>query len=564
MRTSKPVVHGFRIAVFLVGLTVASPAVNLYAQAPKAPAPAKPPAAKPAAKPAPPKPAAKPTPAAVAQPAPPPPSDVRFASKYTTGDQVTESVTYLHGARERYELGDMILLRQHDQNRTVQISRASNTYLVSPEGLPASAPPAATTPPAPGQKAPGTIVIATTIVDTGERKAAFGQQARHVKTMIDKQPQPGACDQSKGRIETDGWYIDLPKAISAQPQGDDAAPAGTCHDEIKTTENGDATALGFPIGYTTTSTSGDGKAGTDAKADVVTMEVTDFQVTKLDAALFEIPQGPPPMTAAMNLQELSKAISDANEVKLAAGDLPAGMAREKKAGTIRIGVPDVANKTTQEVDTRALRTRLIAELADAKMEGVPLAAAPQAQLDARAAELGCDYLLIAEVTELKASKPGGITRMMKATAGDGAGKDVTEAKMTVRLTPPAGKARLSTTTSGKDGGVGVKTGLGLVRVAGTLYLKMMTGGMYGSPLSAMNAASMMNIGGMGMLGNPALMGSMGSGRKMDRTAGAASFLMQQAMTGSSAGPGSGPSFDSALGDAVQDAAKNVVDNLKKK
>ncbi len=37
-------------------------------------------------------------------------------------------------------------------------------------------------------------MIATTIVDTGERKTAFGQQARHVKMMMDKQPMAGACD----------------------------------------------------------------------------------------------------------------------------------------------------------------------------------------------------------------------------------------------------------------------------------------------------------------------------------------------------------------------------------
>src|SRR5688572_21941812 len=71
------------------------------------------------AKPAPAKPAAKPA------PEPPPPSDVRFKSRYTTGDQITEGITYLRGTRERYELGDIILLRQRDLKQTVQISRAA-------------------------------------------------------------------------------------------------------------------------------------------------------------------------------------------------------------------------------------------------------------------------------------------------------------------------------------------------------------------------------------------------------------------------------------------------------
>ena len=44
------------------------------------------------------------------------------------------------------------------------------------------------------------------------------------------------------------------------------------------------------------------------------MEVTEFEVTKLDAALFEIPEG---MTDVTSGSDLVKAVSDANEVKLA-------------------------------------------------------------------------------------------------------------------------------------------------------------------------------------------------------------------------------------------------------
>ena len=538
-------------ALTMVMAILACPATAIYAQAPKAPAPKK------AQVPA--KPVVKaPAPAAAAAPAPKPvPADIRFTSKYTTGDQVTESASYIKGTRERYELSDMILLRQHDLQRVVQISRGSKTYLVTPEDIPVAPAPVE---PAAASKPPGVVLVATSIVDTGERKTMFGQQARHVKTMIDRQPQPGACDQSKQRIETDGWYIDAPKEAGLPPDNDGAGAAPTvCHDEIKTTQNGDPKVLGFSIGYTTAFLDAAGKPVSTA------MEVTEFEVTTLDASLFEIPQG---MTAAMNEQELAKAVSDANEKKLAAGEAVLGAGLGKKPGTVRIAVPEVTNKTTQQVDTRALRTRLIAELTDAKFDAVPMASAPQSELETRAKELGADYLLIAEVTDLKASKPGGISKMMKATAGESTTKDITEAKLSVQLVPPGGKPRLTTNASGKDGGVGLKTGLGLARVAGTLYLKMMTGGMYGSPLSAFNAASMMNISGMGMLSDPTMMGSMGrlrTGQGLDRTAGAATFLMQQAMAGASATEMSGaPSFDASLGDALGDAAKSVVDNLKKK
>src|SRR5688572_5830426 len=133
------------IAVALVAVLCSSPLV--YAQAGQkptgqkpAPSTRKPATAKPGTtKPAP---AVKPTP-----PPPPAPSDIRFKSRYTTGDQVTEGATYLRGSRERYELGDMILLRQHDLKQTVQISRSANTYLIVPDAAAASAPAADTAKP---------------------------------------------------------------------------------------------------------------------------------------------------------------------------------------------------------------------------------------------------------------------------------------------------------------------------------------------------------------------------------------------------------------------------------
>ena len=196
------------VAVVLVALLCSSSLA--LAQAGQKPAGQKPAPStrKPAtAKPAP----AKPAPAV--KPAPPPaPTDIRFKSRYTTGDQVTEGMTYLRGNRERYELGDMILLRQHDLKQTVQISRASNTYLIAPDAA--------------GDGSAAALMrtkgvrrrdVETSIADVGERKPMFGQQARHVMTVIDRQPQAGACDQSKQRMETDAWYIDAPKALAAQP-----------------------------------------------------------------------------------------------------------------------------------------------------------------------------------------------------------------------------------------------------------------------------------------------------------------------------------------------------------
>ena len=135
-------------------------------------------------------------------------------------------------------------------------------------------------------KPPGVVNVETSIADVGDRKQVFGQQARHVMTVVDRQPQPGACDQSKQRMETDAWYIDAPKAVAAQPPNVLPAPSPACRDDVKTTLVGDGALLGFPMSYTTTTQGADGKP-----VVVMQMEVTEFEVTNLNAALFEIPEG---------------------------------------------------------------------------------------------------------------------------------------------------------------------------------------------------------------------------------------------------------------------------------
>jgi hypothetical protein len=539
-----------RLSVLIAAFAIGAAPLAVAQGAKPAPKTAKPPAkSAPAAK--------KPVAPAVVTPAipppPPPPSDVRFKTTYVNGEQTTTSATYVGENGERYELGDTILIRQKDHKRVVQISVATNTYLVTTIGATAAPPSAA---PA---AAAGVVLTTVAIIDMGERKTAFGHEARRVRTVIDRQPQPGACDQSKVRIETDGWYIDPPKALAATPAEAPSASAG-CKDEIKATETGDPKLLAFPISYRTSFTEPESK---DATPLVVAMDITEFEVLELDAALFEIPAG---LTEAATARQLAKAISDANEVTLAAG---AGdvVARQKQPGTLRVGVPEIANKTSQTIDTRAMRARMVAELEQQEIDVVPMAAAGQPDLDARAKALGVDYLLVAEITDLKTSKPGGITRFVKNTAGEGVDRDITEAKLNVQLVAPGGKPRLSKTTNGKDGGIGVKTGLGLAKFAGSMYLRMYMGG-YASQLSALGAARMMNLGGM----NPALMqmqtglgATRFGGSGFDRTAGAALYVMQQTMAGASAGGESqgGPSFDAALENAIQDAGKEVVDSMKK-
>jgi hypothetical protein len=322
---------------------------------------------------------------------------------------------------------------------------------------------------------------------------------------------------------------------------------------VKLSASGDANLLGFAISYTTTLTD---LADKDAKPAVSSREVSDFASVRLDASLGEIPAG---LTAAADARAFTKAISDANEAKLASGAAESA-APAKKPGAVRVGVPELGNKTAQDADTRALRSRLIKELEEQTVDVIPMAAGTPAELETRARELGVDYLLVADITELKASKPGGWTKVMKATAKEDA-RDITEAKLNVQLVAPGAKPRLSTNTSGKDGGVGLKTGLKLAKVAGAVYLKFYMGGMMGGQLTALSNMQMMNIGGMGSVGSMLPMGY--GGGTVDRTASAANYVMQQVLAGAAAGAQNGPSFDAALEDAIADAGKDVVDALKK-
>jgi len=475
---------------------------------------------------------------------------------YTTGAQKTESVSYQKGLRQRFEFGDMVLVKQPDLKRTVQIMRAANTYMLVPDGAPSplSAPP--TDPAAPPQK-PGVVTMTTTVVDTGERKTLFNLQARHAKMTLDKQPAPGACDSSKQHVETDGWYVDLPASVqmprdSAPPQQPRAA---ACVDEVKATQNGDPKVLGFPISYTTTIT------GDDGKPNAVTMEVTELEMANLDAALFEIPAG---MKEAGNVMALSQAVSDANETKLAQELTAPTPSVQKTPGVLLVGVPEVVNKTTQQIDTRALRGRLVSALAGTALGAAPLAGG-QAELVQAASAQGYDYVLVAEVTDLKASKGGGLGGMLKAATkvGGGSDQEPTEATVAIKLMQPDGKSRMSTTVKGKNGGgFDMKTGLGVAKFAGTMYMSMMSGKMM---MNALNQSMTGNLGGIGMLGTQGLGGGAQMG--MDPTASAAAFLMQQAMasnTPTGALPGQGPSFDAALSEAFDNAAKAVSENLKKR
>jgi hypothetical protein len=172
-------------------------------------------------------------------------SDTKIVTSYITDGQTVTTTIYAKGQRVRYDYGKgLILLRQCDLKRMVQLDEQGKTYLSLPEepSRPGSSPKAQVT-------------------DTGESKEMFGYSARHL-TMTK------ATEGKKERTDTDGWYIDLKDmaVCSGQESGSESH--------------------GYPSGYTITTYGENGKP-----VSKVTMSVTAVVTDPLDAALFEIPAG---------------------------------------------------------------------------------------------------------------------------------------------------------------------------------------------------------------------------------------------------------------------------------
>src|SRR5258707_933944 len=79
-----------------------------------------------------------------------------------------------------------------------------------PPAAPAASSAAASSTAAAAAPKGGVISETVTLTDTGERKQMFGLEARHIKTAIVRQPGENACESKTTRVETDGWYADLP------------------------------------------------------------------------------------------------------------------------------------------------------------------------------------------------------------------------------------------------------------------------------------------------------------------------------------------------------------------
>ena len=346
--------------------------------------------------------------------------------------QKSETTTYVKGSRKRTTGGgfmgmggDVDNVEQCDLKRNLKISDKKKMYAVEPfdDGTD-------TTPQPPQSKIQnqkskiekgGVVTYTSNITDTGERKQMFGLTARRVKTSMSMEASPDACMKGNMKVETDGWYVDLPEfscqftARSQMPQMPNEGSEGGCRDKMqfKTTGTG---KLGFPLTETRTMNMGDGETSFTQTTDTL-----EFSKATLDAALFDIPTG---YTLTANSQDLyGKPDMAAMMKNMGSGDdnedkpknnsnktnsdsmMNNSAPNAKKAGTIRIGVYAPTNKSGENVSTTNLQAFLIQKLTGGNVEAVGISS----ESDAKSAN--CDYILTSDFSKLKqstASKVGGM------------------------------------------------------------------------------------------------------------------------------------------------------------
>lgn len=370
----------------------------------------------------------------------PPVNSLKVKYKTTSAGQSSEMTTMVRGVRQRSEMRlgygmDIVNITQCDLKRMVQISDKTRKYVVTPMDVTVSAPASAadvkttSTPVTRG----GVLTYVISLIDTGERKEMFGFTARHVKTNMTMSSSPDACSQVNQRIETDGWYIDLPATASCDlgraQMMTNPSPTGGCRDQVRFRQEGTG-KTGFPLMVTTTMYGPDGRAMFTS-----TQEVVELSRDPLDAALFEVPAGYIETTNSQELYAMpsaSEIMAQANSGRQPAEDSPTqttSSGEAKAPGAIRVGVVQINNKTDKQISTEALRQSLIGQIQGGQVDAVALNALSRMEAEAEAKAKQCDYILYTDLTTLKSSKLGG---MFGRVAGvSGAAK--TESKLEFKL-----------------------------------------------------------------------------------------------------------------------------------
>ncbi|HEY0100699.1 MAG TPA: hypothetical protein VGB76_17265 [Pyrinomonadaceae bacterium] len=366
-------------------------------------------------------------------------ADVKIKTKNTSAGHTSEGVTYIKGKRQRNEQGETsVTITQCDLRRNVQLGVPTKTYVLMPfdqkpdaNGATGSA--AKPSPAATAVRRGGIVTSTFTSTDTGERKKMFGYTARRIKTSIQTESSPDACQVNRSRMETDGWYIDAQFALDCD-YGTSAGyvpptPAGGCRDEYRMKQTGVA-KLGYPVSVTTTLFDDKGQPSFTFSQEVV--EITN---AVLDSALFEVPadyrqvNDMSEMYSAAAMTAASGNSSAADDDENASNNSGAAKMNStvgaKRAGVVRVGVAMTETGVMGEnvdaaVLAQSVRRALMSQLGNANVEVVALDASGARALESEATQKECDFVLQSTVAHKKGGG-GGFGGFLKKSAAIASG-----------------------------------------------------------------------------------------------------------------------------------------------
>jgi len=352
-------------------------------------------------------------------------ADVKIKTKSTSAGQSSEQVTYIKGKRQRTEQNAAsVLITQCDLRRTLQLGVPTKTYLMTPfdQKLDANATTAGQSPATNTQQAVrrgGVITSTITATDTGERKKMFGYTARRIKTSMITESSPDACQVSRSRVESDGWYIDAAFVLDCDNAYSSSyartTEEGGCRDEYRTKQVGLA-KLGYPALVTTTIFGENGQA-----SFTFTQEVLEISNAVLDNSLFEAPADYRQVSDYREIYGMPAAnYSKDSDTDAASGGGASNSsaartnshASTKRAGVVRVGVPmTMTGLTGDNVNADALaeavRGALMNNLNNATVEVVTLQAQQPQEAESEAKAKECDYILYSTVAHKKGGGGGG-------------------------------------------------------------------------------------------------------------------------------------------------------------
>lgn len=377
-------------------------------------------------------------------------ADVKIKSKQTMSGQSYENTTYIKGKRQRTETmnGMMVNITQCDLRRGIQINPNTKTYTVNPFTVSETTTTnAATTVDKNGVvQAGGTVTTTVTIKDTGERKQMFGFTARHLIITMETVSSADACNKTKMKMETDGWYIDFEAQFdcgdSAQYSSYRNSGKAGCQDKhvMKTVGTG---KRGYPVYEKMTMFDDNGKE----TMSYIT-EVVELSKATLEASLFDVPRDYREVADASQMYAASTAASmprtsTGTSMTLSSGasterpgDLPTASTSSilsgantnaasatanvgaKQDGVVRIGL---ANVKTGAVGEGLVAAELAAAVQNSlreylkvpNIEVVVLEAKLPSAIEGEAKEKDCDLVVYATVAH---KKGGGGFGMFKSIA----------------------------------------------------------------------------------------------------------------------------------------------------